>query len=276
MSSNDRNERRVHTEFWPNKSINNTSNLFFMGSCFGEEIYNRMIENGHTNAISNPYGTIFHPKPLLENLERLTLNKPCIAEEIFTQTAQDSATHHHLQCAYRFHNADKTSLIDQINKITIGAHNQLIKATHLFITLGTAWHYHHLPTQKIVGNCHKLPQAQFQKHLSPQAEIKQTIHKMCELVGKQLPNLQLIFTISPVKHLRDGLAENLASKSTLISALHECLIEYQNNPKIGYFPSYEFVTEELNDWSFFRDDKMHPTTETIDLVFEKFSQAYRY
>lgn len=275
MSNNHRNERRVHTEFRPNKSIYETSNLFFMGSCFGEEIYNKIIEHSQTNAISNPYGTIFHPIPLSENLERLIFNKPCSAEEIYTQTTLDSEIHHHLQFAYRFHNADKTALINQINQATTDAHNQLLISSHLFITLGTAWHYHHLPTQQIVGNCHKLPQSQFQKFLSPQAEIKKAIQKMCELIRIHLPNIELIFTISPVKHLRDGLVENLASKSTLISALHEYLSENQNTKNVGYFPSYEFVTEELNDWSFFRDDKMHPTQETIDLVFEKFSQVYR-
>jgi hypothetical protein len=98
---------------------------------------------------------------------------------------------------------------------------------------------------------------------------------MRNLIKTYLPTIQLIFTISPVKHLRDGLAENLASKSTLISALQECLAENSIVESIGYFPSYEFVTEELNDWSFFRDDKMHPTSETIDLVFEKFTQVYR-
>ncbi len=275
MSSNDRSERRVHIEFDSKKSIYNTSNLFFMGSCFGEEIHKKMIEIGHASSISNPFGTIFHPMPLLENLERIVLNKPCIAQEIFTQINAESASHHHLQFAYRFHNADKTALIDHINQVTGAAHKQLNSSSHLFITLGTAWHYQHLPTNQIVGNCHKLPQAQFQKFLSYQAEIKQAIHTMCNLVKAHLPNLQLIFTISPVKHLRDGLAENLASKSTLISALHECLAENSNTETIVYFPSYEFVTEELNDWSFFRDDKMHPTPETIDLVFEKFSQAYR-
>jgi hypothetical protein len=86
MSSNDRNERRVHIDFKPNKSIDNTSNLFFIGSCFGEEIHKKMIEIGHSNSISNPFGTIFHPIPLLENLERIVLNKTCTAEEIYTQS----------------------------------------------------------------------------------------------------------------------------------------------------------------------------------------------
>lgn len=114
MSSNDRSERRVHIEFDSKKSIYNTSNLFFMGSCFGEEIHKKMIEIGHASSISNPFGTIFHPIPLLENLERIVLNKPCIAQEIFTQINAESASHHHLQFAYRFHNADKTALIDHI------------------------------------------------------------------------------------------------------------------------------------------------------------------
>jgi paraquat-inducible protein B len=234
-----------------------------------------MIKNGHSNSISNPFGTIFHPIPLLENLERIVLNKTCTAEEIYTQINTESASYHHLQLAHKFHNTNKTSLIDHINQVTEAAHKELHLSNHLFITLGTAWHYKHLPTDQIVGNCHKLPQAQFQKSLSNQAEIKQAIQSMLNLIKTHLPKIQLTFTISPVKHLRDGLAQNLASKSTLISALQECLAENSTVELIGYFPSYEFVTEELNDWSFFRDDKMHPTAETIDLVFEKFTQVYR-
>jgi paraquat-inducible protein B len=275
MSSTDRNERRVHINFKPNKSIDNTSNLFFIGSCFGEEIHKKMIENGHSNSISNPFGTIFHPIPLLENLERIVLNKTCTAEEIYTQINTESSSYHHLQLAHKFHDTNKTSLIDHINQVTEAAHKELHLSNHLFITLGTAWHYKHLPTHQIVGNCHKLPQAQFQKSLSNQAEIKQAIQSMLNLIKTHLPKIQLTFTISPVKHLRDGLAQNLASKSTLISAMQECLAENSTVESIGYFPSYEFVTEELNDWSFFREDKMHPTAETIDLVFEKFTQVYR-
>ncbi|GDX49931.1 hypothetical protein LBMAG26_07900 [Bacteroidota bacterium] len=275
MSNNDRNERRIHIDFKPHKSIYNTSKLFFMGSCFGEEIHKKMIDSGHSNSISNPFGTIFHPLPLLDNLERIVLNKPCSTQEIYTEKSSDSATHHHLQFAYRFHSTNQSELIQQITETTADAHQRLLTSSHLFITLGTAWHYHHLPTNQIVGNCHKLPQSQFQKSLSTQAEIKNTIQKMCELIETHLPQIDLIFTISPVKHLRDGLAENLASKSTLISALQECLSENQSLQKPGYFPSYEFVTEELNDWSFFRNDKMHPTPETIEWVFEKFSQVYR-
>lgn len=275
MSSTDRNERRVHINFKPNKSIDNTSNLFFIGSCFGEEIHKKMIENGHSNSISNPFGTIFHPIPLLENLERIVLNKTCTAEEIYTQINTESSSYHHLQLAHKFHNTNKTSLIDHINQVTEAAHKELHLSNHLFITLGTAWHYKHLPTDQIVGNCHKLPQAQFQKSLSNQAEIKQAIQSMLNLIKSHLPKIQLTFTISPVKHLRDGLAQNLASKSTLISALQECLAENSTVESIGYFPSFEFVTEELNDWSFFRDDKMHPTSETIELVFEKFTHVYR-
>jgi hypothetical protein len=275
MSSKDRNERRVHINFKPNKSIDNTSNLFFIGSCFGEEIHKKMIEIGHSNSISNPFGTIFHPVPLLENLERIVLNKTCTAVEIYTQINSESPSYHHLQLANKFHDTNKADLLDHVNQVTEAAYKQLHLSSHLFITLGTAWHYKHLPTHQIVGNCHKLPQAQFQKSLSHQAEIKQAIRSMCNLIKTYFPDMQLIFTISPVKHLRDGLAENLASKSTLISALQEYLAENSTVESIGYFPSYEFVTEELNDWSFFRDDKMHPTSETIDLVFEKFSQVYR-
>jgi hypothetical protein len=273
MSNNDRNERRAHVDFKLNKSIDNSSHLFFLGSCFGEEIHKKMKESGHTDSVSNPFGTIFHPTPLLENLERIVLNKPCNAEEIFTHNS-NSETHHHLQFAYRFHNHNKSELIQFINQTTIEAHNQLLNSSHLFITLGTAWFYRHIPTNQTVGNCHKLPQAQFAKELSKQAEIKHVIKQIHNLISTHLPQIQLVFTISPVKHLRDGLAENLASKSTLISAMREYLMESQNLSKMEYFPSYEFVTEELNDWSFFRDDKMHPTPETINLVFEKFSNTY--
>ena len=273
MSNNDRNEQRTQVIFQPKPSIHSSSQLFFLGSCFGEEIHKKLIEVGHTKSTSNPFGTLFHPIPLFENLERIVANKTCNAEEIYTQTSSP-ITHHHLQFAHRFHHSQIHDLIEIINQTTKKANQQLIASSHLFVTLGTAWHYYHLPTDQIVGNCHKLPQAEFRKRLSTQTEIKQVIQKICDLISSHLPQLKLIFTISPVKHLRDGISGNLASKSTLISALQECLEENKSNANLGYFPSYEFVTEELNDWSFFRADKMHPTPETIEKVFEKFRSVY--
>jgi hypothetical protein len=121
-----------------------------------------------------------------------------------------------------------------------------------------------------------LPQQDFKKQLSKQAEIKSTIANISRSLHTINPSATVVFTISPVKHMRDGLNQNLASKSTLISAMSEYLEEQNanNSKKDLYFPSYEIITEELNDWKFFRPDRMHPTEDAINVVFERFYNSF--
>lgn len=250
------------------------ASTFFMGSCFGEEMHSRLIEKQHTS-FSNPFGVIFHPFPLWRNWQLIAQSKD---RNTFDQAFQKEGTFQHqgifhsLLHANRFQKNTETELRNQVFEASHCAYNQASKADLICVTLGTAWIYRHIPTQQFVGNCHKLPQQDFIKSISKQADIKVHIEEIAHTIHQINPRAHIVFTVSPVKHLRDGIQENLRSKSTLISALHELLESAA--PDVHYFPAYEIVREELNDWAYYKEDHMHPTAAAIDQVFERFYNSF--
>lgn len=251
-------------------NIESKEAVFFMGSCFGEEISRRLEAKGHPTT-ANPFGVIFHPKPLLTNWQLIA---QCETRTSFDQefnTASVVSHHglfHSVQHANRFQHKDFETLKSQVFESAQAALQSAKSARVIFVTLGTAWIYHHLPSAQDVGNCHKLPQQDFRKSLSNTEVIKGYIQEMVAVIRAINERAHLVFTVSPVRHLRDGVTENLRSKSILIAALTEYLS--QQIEGIQYFPAYEIIREELNDWTYYKDDKMHPTTEAIDEVFNRF------
>jgi hypothetical protein len=254
--------------------LSTEASTFFMGSCFGEEMHLRLIEKQHTS-ISNPFGVIFHPFPLWRNWQLIAnSNNRTTFDAAFHRenTYQHQGVFHSLFHANRFQHTNEPSLINQVFEAANRAHEQATKADLFCVTLGTAWIYQHIPTQQFVGNCHKLPQQDFLKLISKQSDIKAHIQGIITTIKQINPNAHIVFTVSPVKHLRDGILENLRSKSTLISALHEVLESAA--PNVHYFPAYEIVREELNDWKYYKEDHMHPTADAIDHVFERFYSSF--
>ncbi|MDV7395402.1 GSCFA domain-containing protein, partial [Arthrospira platensis SPKY1] len=126
-----------------------------------------------------------------------------------------------------------------------------LSSTHVFITLGTAWVYEKLDTNQIVANCHKAPQAHFRKVLQSPEQITSDLSKIKEVVRSLNPKAKLIFTVSPVRHLKDGMIENQRSKAHLLSGLHQHLDEDKDD---YYFPSYELLLDDLRDYRFYGSD----------------------
>ncbi len=240
--------------------------LYFLGSCFGEEI-SRRFHRLQITSNSNPYGVLFHPITLLQNLQQIAFNQACQVKDFF----EYNGIYHSLLHANRFQHMESKTLQSIIDECTAKAHLQFIAADMVCITLGTAWTYHHIPSKKNIGNCHKLPQKQFQKNLTPHQHLIETILSMAEAISSANPKAQILFTVSPVRHIRDGVMQNLQSKSKLISALHEATLL---NHRILYFPAYEIAHEELKDWRFFRYDLMHPTEWTINHIFTRFCETF--
>jgi hypothetical protein len=141
-------------------------------------------------------------------------------------------------------------------------------ASHVYITFGTSWVYVLHDSNKIVSNCHKLPQSHFTKKLLTVQEIESSIRSIFELVKKVNPECNIVFTVSPVRHIKDGFVENQRSKSHLITAIHN-EISSQNN----YFPSFEIMMDELRDYRFYASDMLHPSVLAIDYIWKKFAQA---
>jgi hypothetical protein len=235
-----------------------------MGSCFSAEMHQRALQL-EIPSYSNPFGTIFSPTALAETIEYIYKSEV----PPFFEYQQNF---HCLLFANRFQNTSKSALTEQIRNQLIESKSHLINATHIFITLGTATIYEHTSYNQWVGNCQKLPQNQFTKRQLTIAEIKTSLEKIKNTVPKINPKAKLIFTVSPVRHLRDGLLTNSVSKALLRAALYEICVE--SNGQIEYFPSYEIVTEELKDLKFYKPDQAHPTDEAINVVFERFKETY--
>jgi len=235
-----------------------------MGSCFSTEMHSRALNLGIPSN-SNPFGTIFSPTAIAESLVYISTSE-------IPPLYEFKGNFHCLLFANRFQSPSKSELSHQILNILKETKSQIESASHVFITLGTATIYEHLEYPQWVGNCQKLPQNQFTKRQLTVSEIKTSLEKIKIAASEINSDAKLIFTVSPVRHLRDGLITNTVSKALLRAALHEFLQEPYN--KAEYFPSYEIVSEELRDLKFYKQDQAHPSEEAIDIVFERLKETY--
>lgn len=242
------------------------SSILLMGSCFSENIFQK-FDFYKFNSLYNPFGIIFNPVSILESIERITEKKYYQEHElVYVNDSWVSLDHHGA-----FSGSDKVHVIKNINENMDKWHISIAKATHIFITLGTAWVYEHKEKNKIVANCHKIPSAEFSKRLLSVKETFEAIQRMSYLLQSANKKVQLVFTISPIRHLRDGFTENQTSKSILFVALQEFLKE---NESIKYFPAYEILMDDLRDYRFYSNDMIHPTVLAIDYVWEKLTHSY--
>ena len=194
------------------------SQLLLLGSCFSENIGYK-LEYFKFQSTQNPLGILFHPKAIENLIERAVRKKQYTESEVFFLNERWQCFDAHSDLS----DTSKENLLNNLNRGLETTLAQLEKASHIIITLGTAWVYRHLISDKIVSNCHKVPQKQFAKELLPIDEIVSDIQNVVELVNSVNKKAQIIFTISPVRHLKDGFVENQRSKAHLISAVHGVL-----------------------------------------------------
>ena len=253
--------------------IDYNSKIMFFGSCFAENMAQK-FQYFKFDTIINPFGIIFNAVSI-ERLINRVVNK-------IEFTENDVFFHNDLWHCYEVHselsNPDKIELLHNLNSILNETNNQLIKATHFVITYGTSWIYKlrkvHFDNQNIVANCHKVPQKEFSKELLSIQTIENSIKTTLKLIQKVNPNCHFIFTVSPVRHIKDGFVENTLSKSHLIAALHNYLSKNQNlQPETcnqSYFPSYEIMMDELRDYRYYATDMLHPNQTAIDYIWIQF------
>jgi len=244
--------------------INYASNILLIGSCFVENIGNKLEYFKFQNLL-NPFGILFHPKAIEVLIADSVGKKKYSEKDIFFYNEQ----WHSFDAHSKLSNPSKEILLLELNS-QLGLTNQKIqKASHVIITLGTAWVYRFVESQNIVANCHKVPQKQFSKELLSVEEIVQSFENMVRLIKKVNPDVAIIFTVSPVRHLKDGFIENTQSKSHLITAIHSILTD-----NIHYFPSYEIMMDELRDYRFYAEDMMHPNHLAIEYIWNKFKEVW--
>lgn len=237
--------------------------ITLIGSCFSQHIGDKL--NHHKFKINtNCFGTVFNPISIANNLARLINQQPYTKTDFYNFEDKKIINFNN-----QFSNFDTN--LNSALKTENGALNQDIEhfkdTTSLILTFGSAWVYEFNETKKNVANCHKIPQANFTKRLLNVEEIFTAYQPILE----QLKHLNIIFTVSPVRHSKDGLHENILSKSTLHLAINKLKAQFDN---CTYFPAYEIVIDELRDYRFYNDDLVHPTDLAVNYVWEKFSECY--
>ncbi len=246
------------------------SQLLLLGSCFVENI-GRKLHYFKFRHLQNPFGILFQPLAI-EKLMTRALQKESYSEsDIFLLNER----WHCFEAHSSLSDTSKENLLKKLNDGLEVTLSQLQTASHIIITLGTAWAYRHMASGNIVANCHKVPQGEFSKELLSIDEITNSLERTLKHARSINNELQFIFTVSPVRHLKDGFIENQRSKAHLISAVHKILKTSVTLGAVdGYFPSYELMMDELRDYRFYERDMIHPNQLAIDYIWKKFKQVW--
>ena len=241
--------------------------MFSIGSCFAAEM-SELLDKGQLQTLNNPFGTIFNPYSINKAIQKLHNSEFYTEEDLIAYGEQAISLDHHTSFNARFPH----QTLEKINtKIEEG--NLFLQTTNwVIITYGTSFIYEFLPKNKLVANCHKIPGKFFKKRLLTQTEIEESVKETISNLKDICPeNLQILFTVSPVRHTKDGMVENNLSKSKLITAIHEVIQQFDN---CYYLPVYEILMDDLRDYRFYKGDMIHPNSQAVNYIFEKFGNAY--
>ncbi len=257
--------------------IDYDSQVLIVGSCFAENIGDKL---GYFKfqTLQNPFGILFHPLAI-EKLISKAIKKEAYSEaDIFFL----NECWHCFDAHSDLSDPSKEILLDRLNLSLEKTQQRIVNATHILITLGTAWGYRHLKTNLVVANCHKVSQKEFSKVLLSVEEVQKSLANTIKSIQSINKNTQIVFTVSPVRHLKDGFIENQRSKAHLIAAIHKLLslrtklLPSQQDllSAVSYFESYEIMMDELRDYRFYDADMIHPNQTAIDYIWEKFGQVW--
>jgi len=233
--------------------------LLFLGSCFADEVGGICRGLGF-DAMVNPFGVLYNPASIAQSVERLNSGKPFSHEDVIAVGEGQYCTFSHNTA---FWNNSEVALLEQVNQSLADAHTHFLDSKWVVISLGTSWVFQDKETQKVVSNCHKLPASQFERKFLSMEESTQFLS---EMVRRHVEK-QFIFTVSPLRHLKDGLHENQLSKAALLLAVNEVCKVFGN---AYYFPAYEILMDELRDYRFYKEDMVHPTEQAVRYIWECF------
>lgn len=245
--------------------ISYDSEVFAVGSCFAENMSAKFRHFGFRNTV-NPFGILFHPLAIERFLEFAVGNKQFSESDVFHHIDRWNCFDAHSDLSAN----DKEILIGNLNSAIASSGEKMKSATHFIITLGTAWAYRNIGSGELVANCHKVPQKEFSKELLSVQAIEKSIGECVNLIRSANPSAQIIFSVSPVRHIKDGIVGNQRSKANLISGLHSAL----EKADAHYFASYEITMDELRDYRFYAPDMLHPNQIAIDYIWEKFCESW--
>ncbi len=249
--------------------ISYNDRIMMLGSCFSDNIGRQLADYGFDVCV-NPFGTLYNPVSILRSVERLVSGKPFTAADCIQIGAGDERW-----CSFSHHTSFARPGIEEFlentNNALEAAREHFLKSNKIIITLGTAWCFRNLASGQIVSNCLKRPAAEFVRERLSVAEVTRTLREIASLCNKQI-----IFTVSPIRHFKDGAHGNQISKSALLlgieSFLEGCPVDLSMDPYYvaDYFPAYEIVMDELRDYRFYAEDMCHPSSQTVAYIRDRF------
>ena len=252
----------------PNSSeeIKYSDKIMTLGSCFAENIGKKMSDSFFQTDI-NPFGVLYNPVSVLQSLDLLMSEKQFEEKDLF----QYQSLWHSFNHSSFFSDESIESTLVKINN-RLNSSRQFFKSTQiLLITFGTAWVFEDVESGKIVANCHKLPGNRFRRYRLDFQQIIDDYNPMLRQLKEQIPSLQLIFTVSPIRHWKDGAHENTVSKSTLHLSVDALEKRFDF---VHYFPAYEIMMDELRDYRFYDSDMLHPSAVAVNYIWQRFSDTY--
>lgn len=237
-----------------------------MGSCFAQTMGTKM-EDSKLDTLVNPFGTIFHPSAIADLLEAGIDGKQPDENLILER----GGLHFHYSAHSDLVGNSKEELIEKLTTRIELAGEYLKTGTHLILTFGTAWVYELKKSQTLVANCHKQPSELFEKRLLSLKEMKVSLGNLISKLSVYNPSLNVILTVSPVRHIKDGIPENQLSKSLLRVLCADLGNKFENT---SYFPAYEIMMDELRDYRFYKSDMIHPSEQAEIHIWEKWKDAF--
>lgn len=247
------------------KKIEHNNNIVTIGSCFAENIGNKFSELKF-NSLINPFGVLYNSASIKNSLELISEQKVFSEDELIFDQDEWHSFYHHSD----FSHHKKEAIISKINSTSASVFSFLSKTDWLVVSLGTSFVYHHNQSDTIVSNCHKIPQKEFTRVFLSQEENYNNIKEIINLQLTLNPNTKFILTVSPVRHLKDGTHNNQLSKASLLLAVNQTVKDFEY---VYYFPSYEIIMDELRDYRYYDTDLVHPNSQAVNYIWEKFSYS---
>ena len=245
--------------------ISHEDRLLFCGSCFSEHIFNKFHQSKFNSKL-NSHGILYHPLSITKGINEVLNNKKYEEKDLVFNNGLWQSFHHHGQ----FSDPDQKTCLTKINQNIQVFHNHLQETSFIIFTLGTSFAFQLKSDSSFVANCHKFPAGNFNRVFIQRKAILAAFNQCIENLKAINKDLKFLFTVSPVRHIRDGLVENQKSKASLILSIDEIV---KQNENAFYFPSYEIMMDDLRDYRFYEKDLIHPNEQGIDYIWNIFQNT---
>lgn len=242
-----------------------SSRIFLTGSCFVENIGEK-LDYYKVRNLRNPFGILYHPAAIEKLITKSINEEEYTTEDIFFYNER----WHCFDAHSALSEPSENLLLNNLNENLHQTKEYLKEATHIVLTFGTSWIYRSSKSNELVANCHKLPQENFSKELTGVQDLENIFRRIISSIRRINDSAGIIFTVSPVRHIKDGVVENQRSKASLILALYNVI---EGVDLLNYFPAYEIMHDDLRDYRFYGKDMLHPTPVAVDYIWQKFVGA---